>query len=126
MISAVGNNRDCTSRDERILFRPALGREDLDTSIEAYHQEEHDRNHYVFSIDVRLLSIRETIQKHPNTRDIYELIRSYICPFYPGKTSYMGYLEIRRIFEFLRNLNMMIWSLGHKESVLELITLQLT
>ena len=38
----------------------------------------------------------------------------------------MGYLEIRRIFEFLRNFNMMIWSLGHKESVLELITLQLT
>jgi hypothetical protein len=38
----------------------------------------------------------------------------------------MSYLEIRRIFEFLRNLDLMVWSLGHKDSVLEFITIQLS
>lgn len=68
MISAVGDVKDFADDNFELQLQKTISqmkRESMDTSIEdsdPYSLVE-DINHYVFSIDVRLLAIRETILK---------------------------------------------------------------
>lgn len=83
-----------------------------------------DKNHYMYSTNVRLLSIRETVLNHMNSKDIYPHIQHLVYPFFPKQTPEMSYLEVRKIFDFLKNLNNLLWSMDKKDSVIEMLTIE--
>jgi hypothetical protein len=49
-----------------------------------------------------------------------------VYPFFPKEVAHMSYLEIRKIFDFLKNLNNLLWSMDKKETVIEILTVQNT
>ena len=38
----------------------------------------------------------------------------------------MDYMEIEKIFDFLKNFNNLLWSMEKKETIIELLTIQVT